>query len=267
MQRRRIGAARVCTAMYSTRSRKVGSPHWMSSKTTTSGRRRASASKSLPIAQNVPRCPGGLGDADASATRVTIRSASSAARRRARDLVRAASGDSSPLEPGRLARSRSDRPEGDALAVGQATPAQRPSPRRRRARNSCDETRLPDAGGPSDGDQLGRRVAYDARRTPGRAARARGRGRRAATSSRRAGDRAPHVEQANRRRRRSALPLSEAARRLDRDGVAHEPVSALADQDLARLRRLLEPRGDVDRVTGRERLTAPPGRRRRPRPC
>ena len=54
----------------------------------------------------------------------------------------------------------------------------------------------------------------------------------------------------------SAFPLSESgSSALDLDGVAGQPHACLlADQDLARLRRLLEPRGDVDRVTGREPL-------------
>ena len=48
----RIGASRVQSAMCSTRSRKVGSPQWMSSSTSTRGRRRARASKVLRTAQN-----------------------------------------------------------------------------------------------------------------------------------------------------------------------------------------------------------------------
>src|SRR5215210_787683 len=44
--------------------------------------------------------------------------------------------------------------------------------------------------------------------------------------------------------------------RFGLDRVAHEPVGRLADQHLARPRRLLEPRGDVDRVARDERLAA-----------
>ena len=48
---------------------------------------------------------------------------------------------------------------------------------------------------------------------------------------------------------RLRLPLQlERLDRLDLDGVADEPVRLLADQDLESRRRLLEPRGDVDRV-------------------
>ena len=54
-------------------------------------------------------------------------------------------------------------------------------------------------------------------------------------------------------RRRLALQL-ERLHRLDDDRVADERPRLGADQDLARLRRLLEPRGHVDRVAGREPL-------------
>ena len=48
-----IGASRDRSATCSTRSRKVGSAHWRSSNTTTSGRRRASASNSRRTAQKI----------------------------------------------------------------------------------------------------------------------------------------------------------------------------------------------------------------------
>ena len=41
---------------------------------------------------------------------------------------------------------------------------------------------------------------------------------------------------------------------LDQDSVSHEHVSRLADQDLARLRRLLKALGDVDRLTRDEEV-------------
>jgi hypothetical protein len=53
MHSSRIGEPRDQSAMCSTRSRKVGSPQWMSSNTSTSGRSRAEASKNRRIAQNV----------------------------------------------------------------------------------------------------------------------------------------------------------------------------------------------------------------------
>ena len=57
MQTSRIGASRDQSAMCSTRSRNVGSAHWTSSKTITSGCSRACASKSLRTAQNVSSPP------------------------------------------------------------------------------------------------------------------------------------------------------------------------------------------------------------------
>ena len=63
-----------------------------------------------------------------------------------------------------------------------------------------------------------------------------------------------HLEEAP---REDAVLLSahdERLDRLDRDHVAHEPEGRLADEDLSRLGRLLEARGDVDRVAGDERL-------------
>jgi hypothetical protein len=54
-----------------------------------------------------------------------------------------------------------------------------------------------------------------------------------------------------------AFPLEgEGSDRLDRDRVSHEAVGAISDQGLPRLRRVLEPRGDVDRVSGCEPLPA-----------
>ena len=63
MHSSRIGEPRDQSAMCSTRSRNVGSPQWMSSKTSTSGRSRADASKNRRIAQNVSSPAARLGDA------------------------------------------------------------------------------------------------------------------------------------------------------------------------------------------------------------
>ena len=41
---------------------------------------------------------------------------------------------------------------------------------------------------------------------------------------------------------------------VDQDRVSHETVRRLADQDLARLGRLLEPLGDVDRLSRHEEM-------------
>jgi hypothetical protein len=55
--RKSTGAVLIQSARYSSRSRNVGSPHWMSSKTTTSGRCVPRCSKSLRTAQNVSWMP------------------------------------------------------------------------------------------------------------------------------------------------------------------------------------------------------------------
>ena len=58
------------------------------------------------------------------------------------------------------------------------------------------------------------------------------------------------------RKRLDRLGLALDGQRRDRlglDGVRDEPVGVAAEQDLARPRRLLEPRRDVDRVAGGER--------------
>ena len=53
MHSNRIAASLDQSAMCSTRSRKVGSPQWMSSNTTTTGRSRPRASRKRRIAQKV----------------------------------------------------------------------------------------------------------------------------------------------------------------------------------------------------------------------
>src|SRR5207237_814740 len=63
---------------------------------------------------------------------------------------------------------------------------------------------------------------------------------------------AVHSQQAV-RGQRDALALEfERAHRLDLDGVTRQSASLLADQDLAGMRRLLQPRGDVDGIACRE---------------
>ena len=65
-----------------------------------------------------------------------------------------------------------------------------------------------------------------------------------------------------------ALPFSvQRLDELDLDGVAHEPVRELADEDLAGGRGLLEASGDVDRVAGDEALSGGRVARRRPHRC
>ena len=63
MHSSRIGEPRDQSAMCSTRSRNVGSPQWMSSNTSTSGRSRAEASKKPPDRPERVLAGRGLGDA------------------------------------------------------------------------------------------------------------------------------------------------------------------------------------------------------------
>ena len=57
----------------------------------------------------------------------------------------------------------------------------------------------------------------------------------------------------------SAFPFSESgATRSTSTASLRKPTGLLADQDLARLRGLLQPGGDVDRVAGREPLLRSP---------
>ena len=107
----------------------AGSAQWMSSKTTTSGRRRASVSRSFRAAQNIswtgncrPTRPIGRGD---RSTTSALRSPTSAAELRAAASVGRVLADAS-----RLAHDLGQRPERDAVAIGR----QRPRRTRRLAR-------------------------------------------------------------------------------------------------------------------------------------
>ena len=78
MHSRSIGASRVHSTTWSRRSSSVGSAQWMSSTTTSSGRRRAVASNSLRTAQKISSDAATPGTAPVTrASRAAIRSASS----------------------------------------------------------------------------------------------------------------------------------------------------------------------------------------------
>ena len=144
MQRSRIGAPRDRSAMWSTRSRNVASPHWMSSKQTTSGRSSALSSSCARTAQ---KSSFGL---DAPSTmRLTVASARCA----------------------ELLQHRDDRPEGDAVAVVEATAVQhcRVEP----VEQLADEPRLADAGRAEQREQVAAAARGRCARTPDGAARAR----------------------------------------------------------------------------------------------
>ena len=161
MQSSRIGAPVERSATCSTRSRNVSSPHWMSSNTTTSGRRsrqRARASCGTP--RRSPR-PRSTPRSRRGATRIAVAAASSAG---------------SAVE---LLQHLDDGPVRDSLAVRQAATADDASPRRRERLG--DEARLADAGVADDRDELAASLVDGRARHASRgSARARARGRRTA---------------------------------------------------------------------------------------
>ena len=130
-QTSRIGAARIQSARCSIRSRNVGSPQWMSSKTSTSGARSANRLEERSQRTKLSSiAPPSLDQADLSTTRWATSSASCScsSRRRScavpRRILRF-------VEIGCILDRFHDGPECDALAVRQTAPARdsRRSPR------------------------------------------------------------------------------------------------------------------------------------------
>ena len=214
-------------ARCSTRSRNVGSAQWMSSKTTDERPRRAPAPPgSAGRPRRAPRAGGHRRDspiAEATRARRLVRRPR-APRASQRRLGRSRRSTIAR----RLADGLGERPERDAVAVGQAATAEDRAPRPRRARNSPTSRDLPTPASPTTVTSMQRRVA---RRTSSSEPRSRvellARGRRSGESWRRAGplDAGVHAEEAIRRHGlRLALEL-ERLDGLDVDGVAHEPVA------------------------------------------
>ena len=239
------------------RSSSVSSAQCTSSTTATSGRRRASASKSFRIAQNVsstgtggPARPSAGADAleDLRGARIAFEQRRELA---ARDAVRRAVG-----EAGRLAHGLGDRRERDAFAVREAVTGEHLPLPLDVLRQLADQPRLASPGRGDDGgdadvslftgappelEELRELVLTpDQRRMqippdPGRAG--------------------EHIDETP-RRHGLCLPLEcERLDRLDSDRVAHEPQRRLAKQHLPRRRGLLEARRDVHGVAARERLS------------
>jgi hypothetical protein len=143
-----------------------------------------------------------------------------------------------------------DRPVGDALAVGKATPSEDG-----RVRDAGQElrrqTRLADPGGAQEREQLTGALRADTLPGAGEQPEL------ALAADHRSLEAPPHRlgtgcygDQAI---RGNALALSLERKGLERlrvDRVADEPERLGSDQDLPRLRRLLEPGRDVDRVSG-----------------
>ena len=207
------GAPRIQSARYSSRSRNVGSPHWMSSNTTTSGRSRAEVLEQLADRPErlLDRRPSPA-SRPSSGREPLARRARRRRRRRAaaRELApRLARAESRVADPGGVRERRGDRPERDALAVRQAAPRDDgrvvAEPREELVR----QPRLADAGRAEDGDELGATARSTARaKTSLEPPRARARGRRAASRGcARPAARAGHdLDAAATRRRGSACP-------------------------------------------------------------
>ena len=147
-----------------------------------------------------------------------------------------------------------DRPVGDPLAVGEAAAAE--DGRLDRSQQLRGEPRLADAGIADDRDQLAallglhalpclpedRELALTAdEQLPVPALR-----------------RVVHAQQPVGGNRLGLALQLEGLDRLDVGCVANERERRLADQHVARLRRLLQPSGDVDRIARREPLLASP---------
>ena len=151
-QTRRIGASRVESAMCSTRSRKVASPQWMSSKTRT----RGWAARG-PRRARAPRCEPSSAPPPCSARPISLSHLLGdelAARPRPRARVRAssehASGESPSVEPDGFLHGLQHGPEGDPLAVWRGSVRAPPAPGPPRSpRNSWTSRDLPTPAGPS----------------------------------------------------------------------------------------------------------------------
>ena len=157
---------------------------------------------------------------------------------------------------GDLAHDLGEREIGDALAVRDTASDDDARLLLERAHDLSREAGLPDPGRPDDRGEPARRLSHRGLERAGGARRALGADRRRGWRSgarRRARPAASRA--ASRRRAAGSSPSPRtAARRLDDDGIPDEAVGRLADEHLARLRSLLEPRRDVDRVAGRELL-------------
>ena len=143
-----------------------------------------------------------------------------------------------------------DRPVGDALAVGEAAAADNPGVDR--GERLGDEPRLADACLADDRQQLTALLGSSAR--PGGADRFDFALAADEAALVRALGRIEHRDEAV---RGDGLDFAFELERLDRlglDRAADELERRLADQDLARVGRALEPGGDVDRVSGGEPL-------------
>ena len=230
------------------------SPQWTSSKTSTSGLSAASCSAHARAAHVISCWLRSASTASSTPTASASRSATASSSQHSRIfslrlVERVVVGD-----PGRRLHHLGERPVRDALAVGKAAAGEDG-----RALETGDELArepaLADAGVAVDRDERGAPVADAARERVleqlelGVAADER-RGERAQRPAA-VLDGADDAVGGDRRGRSPAA--RRGSRRLELDPALDEARRAGADEDLARLRLLLEPRGDVHRLARGER--------------
>ncbi len=231
MQYSKIGAPEERRATCSIKSQKVCSPRWMSSKTTTTGRCAAACSSVLRKAQAISSAEVA---ASLSPSRERIAAAAAGSRQRYVELL----------------QHLDDRPVGDPLAVGEAAAA---NDRRLEAVQKLGgQPGLADTGVAYDRHELAALLGLhalpylsDERELP------------LASDEQRLVPplrRVAHVEEPVGGNRLGLAFQNERLDRLDLGRVAGKRERRRSDQHLARLGRLLQPGGDVDRVAGREPL-------------
>ena len=222
-QRKKIGALRERSATCSTRSTKTGSAHWRSSITTTCGRSAARALEQ-PAKRNARLLGHGRDDAlgvDAERN-----------------------------------EHLDERPVGDALPVREAAAAKDVGSLPDTLEEVGDEARLADAGRTEEREELtgaiGDRILEGAPETlPFPLAAHERRGEVACDRQRVTDD----VDEPICVDRRGLSLQLQRRERLDDDRIADEKSRLGPDENLAVGGALLEPRGDVDRVAGDERLS------------
>ena len=159
------------------------------------------------------------------------------------------------MDARRRSHDLTDRPEGDVLPVGQASTAQDERVARLLLEERGDQAALADAGRAQDREELAGAVRLDALERLRQQAQLPDPPdeRRIESSQMRRGIRVDTSETVPAHEGRLALEL-ELDRLVDLDRVAHQPIGPLTEHDLARLRGLLQARGDVDGIAGHERL-------------
>ena len=240
-------APRTC----SIRSRNACSAQWMSSMSATAGPATASDSKNLRAAHDVS-CIGKAALLRPIAE--AIRAATSASGSSARELGARLLGSILEVDAGRLAHHLAQRPEGDAVAVGEAAAANDARARAGTGDHLARQPRFADAGIADQGDEPRRATLRDlAQRLVDRLQLL------LAADDRRVGP--PHVAFAAAGRdqaiRRHPLLLALELQRLDGldlHRIAHQAIGRVAEVDLVRRRGLLEPRRDVHGIAGGELL-------------